>query len=68
VINRCHLQIVGLDASGNVKTRLEPKIPEETIQVAKAAFPNGNLYLTLKDDLDSTFKDELFRVLVARQR
>jgi transposase len=35
-------------------------IPEETIQVARAAFPKGNLYLTLRDKLGSIFQDEDF--------
>ena len=35
-------------------------IPEETIQVARAAFPKGNLYLTLRDKLGSLFQDEDF--------
>src|SRR5919106_3467930 len=35
-------------------------IPEETIPVARAAFPKGNLYLTLRDKLGSIFQDEDF--------
>ena len=35
-------------------------IPEETIQVARAAFPKGNLYLTLRHKLGSIFQDEDF--------
>ena len=35
-------------------------IPEETIQVARAAFPKGNLYLTLRDKLGPIFQDEDF--------
>lgn len=38
-------------------------IPEETIRVAKAAFPNGNIYLRLRDTLGSIFDDELFKDL-----
>ncbi len=35
-------------------------VPEETIRVARAAFPNGNLYLTLRDELGPIFDDEDF--------
>ena len=28
-----------------------PEIPEETVKVARAAFPNGNMYLSLRDTL-----------------
>lgn len=37
------------------------QIPEETAKVAKAAFPHGNLYLTLRDNLGSIFTDDLFK-------
>jgi len=35
-------------------------VPEETIRVARAAFPNGNLYLTLREKLGPIFDDEDF--------
>ena len=35
-------------------------VPEETIRVARAAFPNGNLYLTLRDELGPIFDDADF--------
>jgi transposase len=35
-------------------------IPEETITVAKQAFPKGIMYITLRDELGSIFEDELF--------
>ena len=35
-------------------------VPEETIRVARAAFPSGNLYLTLRDTLGPIFDDEDF--------
>ncbi len=35
-------------------------VPEETIRVARAAFPKGNLYLTLRDKLGPIFDDEDF--------
>lgn len=36
------------------------EIPEETRAVAKAAFPNGNIYLKLRDEIGSIFEDEQF--------
>ena len=35
-------------------------IPEETAHVAKAAFPKGNIYLKLRDELGALYQDELF--------
>jgi transposase len=35
-------------------------IPESTVQVARAAFPKGNPYLTLRDKLGTIFDDEDF--------
>ena len=35
-------------------------VPKETARVAKAAFPKGNLYLTLRDKLGTIFRDEDF--------
>lgn len=35
-------------------------IPAATIQVARAAFPKGNLYMTLRDELGTIFQDEDF--------
>jgi transposase len=35
-------------------------VPEETVRVARAAFPKGNPYLTLRDELGLIFRDEDF--------
>ena len=32
-----------------LKPENDPQIPAETIKVAKAAFPNGNIYMSLRD-------------------
>src|SRR6267143_6957856 len=40
---------------------LEP-VPEETVRVARAAFPKGNPYLTLRDALGTIFQDDDFAV------
>ena len=39
------------------------QIPEETVKVAKAAFPKGNIYLTIRDALGSIFEDDTFKEL-----
>jgi transposase len=41
---------------------LEP-VPEDTARVARAAFPRGNPYLTLRDQLGVIFQDEDFTAL-----
>jgi len=41
---------------------IEP-VPEETARVARAAFPKGNPYMTLRDALGTIFQDENFAVL-----
>jgi transposase len=39
------------------------EIPEATVEIAQAAFPNGNSYLTLRDKLGTIFQDEDFIAL-----
>jgi transposase len=41
---------------------IEP-IPPETARVARAAFPKGNRYLRLADELDTLFSDDTFLAL-----
>lgn len=43
-----------------LKPKSNMEIPEETRAVAKEAFPKGNVYLTLRDELGTIFKDEIF--------
>ena len=38
-------------------------IPAETIRVAQAAFPNGNVYLKMRDEWGFLYQDEQFRDL-----
>jgi transposase len=38
-------------------------VPEETARVARAAFPNGNRYMRMRDELDTIYADELFAAL-----
>ena len=35
-------------------------IPKETARVAKAAFPKGNVYMKMRDELGAIFEDEDF--------
>ena len=35
-------------------------VPELTTQVARAAFPNGNIYIQLRDELGTIYEDKLF--------
>lgn len=37
-----------------------PEIPEETRAVAQAAFPNGNIYLQMRDEFGSMYEDDVF--------
>ncbi len=39
-------------------------IPDETARVAHAAFPKGNIYLRIRDELGSIYKDESFVELI----
>ena len=43
---------------------LQPKeitlVPEETVRVARAAFPKGNVWLSLRDELGTIYSDEMF--------
>jgi transposase len=36
-------------------------VPEQTVRVARAAFPKGNPYLSLRDEMGSIFQDDDFR-------
>ncbi len=41
------------------------QVPTETAEVARAAFPKGHAYLTLRDKFGALFTDELFQKLFA---
>jgi len=41
-------------------------IPAQTATVARAAFPNGNIYLALRDELGTLYDDTLFTGLYPR--
>ena len=38
-------------------------IPEETVRVAQAAFPNGNIHMTMRDEFGAIYNDEQFAML-----
>jgi len=38
-------------------------IPEETARVARAAFPKGNLYITMRDEIGTLYSDQDFEAL-----
>jgi transposase len=40
-------------------------IPEDTAQVARAAFPKGNAYMTIREELGPLFQDQDFAALFA---
>jgi len=42
-------------------------VPEETTRVARAAFPKGTVYMTMKDALGGVFEDEDFAHLFPRR-
>lgn len=50
---------------------MQPKemvpVPEETARIARAAFPKGNVWLTLRDELGTIFCDDLFADLYPRR-
>ena len=44
----------------SLKLEVGRSVPEETRQVAKAAFPKGNVYLWIGDELGELYADHLF--------
>jgi len=42
-----------------------PVVPEATVQVARAAFPKGNVYMQMRDTLGVFYSDEIFAGLFA---
>ena len=41
-------------------------IPTETVRIAQAAFPKGNVYKTMRDELGVVYSDEQFADLFPR--
>ena len=44
----------------SLKPRPIPPVPDETARIARAAFPKGNPYLTLRDQVGIIFHDDDF--------
>ena len=44
----------------SLKPELIPEIPDETKRIAKAAFPKGNIYMRMRDELGTFYTDEKF--------
>ena len=42
-------------------------VPEETARVARAAFPCGNVYMRLRDELGAIFMDAAFAALFSQR-
>ena len=51
----------------SLKPESVPHIPEETKRVAKAAFPKGNIYMRMRDELGTFYQDEQFASLFPNQ-
>lgn len=47
----------------SLKAKEPEQIPAMTVQVAKAAFPKGNIYMSMRDHFGIFFTDELFQGL-----
>lgn len=44
----------------SMRRRIVPDIAEETIRIAQAAFPNGNVYMPMRDEWEGIDTDEQF--------
>jgi len=44
----------------SMKPRAILEIPEETVRVAQAAFPKGNIYMQMRDEWEGIYRDEQF--------
>jgi transposase len=47
----------------SLKPSIIDPIPEETVRVARPAFPKGNLYLSMRDEFGAVFADADFTAL-----
>jgi transposase len=51
----------------SLQPRPTPHVPDDTARVARAAFPKGNPYLRLRDELGTVFGDDDFADLYPRR-
>lgn len=47
----------------SLRPHVPEPIPEQTARIAHAAFPSGNLYMRMRDILESLYRDEDFAAL-----
>jgi transposase len=50
-----------------MKARQEKGLPEETQRVATAAFPKGNIYMKMRDELGDIYEDEIYADLYSKE-
>jgi transposase len=55
-------QIKGVNAM-SLKPSVIEDVPKETARIARAAFPKGNLYISMRDELGTLFADSDFTAL-----
>ena len=48
----------------SLPSRWIPPVPEETTAVARAAFPKGNPYMQMRDELGSLYTNDMFADLM----
>src|SRR5215204_480780 len=51
----------------SLKPSIIDPIPEETVRVARASFPKGNLYLSMRDEFGTLFEDADFTDLYSKR-
>jgi transposase len=51
----------------SLKPSVFEPVPEQTAQVARAAFPKGNLYISIRDELGTLFEDADFTSLYPKR-
>ncbi len=51
----------------SLQPQLIPSIPRQTLRVARAAFPQGNRYMLLRDKLGTIYDDQLFAGLFPKR-
>ena len=44
----------------SLKAELIPVVPENTVRVATSAFPKGNIYMKMRDELGTFYRDSDF--------
>ena len=52
----------------SLKPQAISPVPEETARIAHAAYPKGNVYMHMRDELGSIYEDESFADLFSQQR